>query len=66
MTRTHPDPSHDPSCFGCKLQTVNLGFTWGRETFHGPTIRELQHQAVAEATAGGLTVEQKPVRQVLI
>lgn len=27
-------------CFRCKLLGVQFGYTYGRETFHGPTDRE--------------------------
>lgn len=29
-------------CFACHVKTVRLGFTYGKENFHGPTIREQQ------------------------
>jgi hypothetical protein len=34
-------------CFGCHIKTVRLGFTHGKEDFHGPTIRE--RRVAAEA-----------------
>jgi len=30
------------SCFKCHIKNVRLGFTYGKESFHGPTIREQQ------------------------
>ena len=30
------------TCFRCHVKSVNLGFTYGKESFHGPTIREQQ------------------------
>jgi hypothetical protein len=29
-------------CFGCHVKSVRLGFTYGKDNFHGPTIREQQ------------------------
>lgn len=47
----------DPNCFGCKIRSVYMGFTYGRETFHGPTIKEKQERQIAEAKANGIDAE---------
>lgn len=47
----------DPSCFGCKIKSVSLGFTYGKATFHGPTIKEKQERHIAEQKAAGNTIE---------
>ena len=41
-------------CFKCHIGTVRLGFTYGKEDFHGPTIKERQDKQVADAKAGGI------------
>lgn len=30
------------TCFACHVRTVRLGYTYGKEDFHGPTVRERQ------------------------
>lgn len=52
-------PRRGPVCFGCHIKTIRLGFTHGKEDFHGPTIKERQDQQVAQATAAG--IEARPV-----
>jgi hypothetical protein len=42
--------------------TVNLGFTYGKEDFHGPTIKERQDKQLADAKAG---INAEPVGQVV-
>lgn len=39
--------------FACKLKGISLGYTYGRESFHGPTIREQERQIHAEAAEQG-------------
>lgn len=46
-------PRRGHVCFKCHITTVNLGFTYGKETFHGPTIGELQRKTVSDAAANG-------------
>lgn len=50
-------PRRGKVCFRCHVQTVNLGFAYGKEDFHGPTIRERQEAQVAQAKAAGITAE---------
>lgn len=50
---TEYNDTHGSVCFGCRVKTVNLGFTYGREAFHGPTTRELVAQAYSDAAASG-------------
>jgi hypothetical protein len=62
---THCDLGPD-DCFGCKCaywrtSGVPLQFTYGKETFHGPTGRELRDQGVAQARARG--IEPEPYHQ---
>jgi hypothetical protein len=43
-------------CFGCHVKTVSIGFSYGKESFHGPTIRERQEQTLRDAAAAGVDV----------
>jgi hypothetical protein len=43
---------------------VNIGFTHGKENFHGDTIRQKQQQIVADAAAKGITAEPVGTRWV--
>jgi len=42
-----------PVCFSCHVKSVRLGFTHGKEDFHGPTIKERQEQTVRDAKING-------------
>jgi len=50
-------PKRGAICFGCHIRTVRLGFTYGKQDFHGPTIRERQQKQLADAVAGGINAE---------
>lgn len=50
-------PRRGPVCFGCHLKTIRLGFTHGKEDFHGPTIKERQDAQVATAKAAGIDAQ---------
>ena len=50
-------PRRGEICFACHVRTVNLGFTYGKEDFHGPTIRERQRQTVEQAAINGYNAE---------
>lgn len=54
---TESIPRRGKICFGCHLRTINLGFTHGKEDFHGPTIKERQEAQVAQAKAAGINAE---------
>lgn len=47
-------------CFKHKIRTINLGYTMGKDEFHGPTIRERQREQEAQATAAGISWEKLP------
>ena len=36
---------------------ITFGFTYGKQDFHGTTIKERQDKQIADAKAGGLTPE---------
>lgn len=50
-------PRRGAICFKCHIKDVRLGFTYGKEDFHGPTVRERQIKQVADAKAGGINAE---------
>lgn len=50
-------PRRGFTCFKCHIKGVRLGFTYGQEDFHGPTIRERQRQTVEQAAINGYTAE---------
>lgn len=52
-----PSGNRRLECFRCHVKGVNLGFTYGKADFHGPTIRERQRQQEAQAAAGGIKAE---------
>lgn len=57
-------PRRGPVCFKCHISTVNLGFSYGKENFHGPTIKERQDQQNAQATQAGINAEPVGTRWV--
>jgi cytochrome c5 len=50
-------PRRGEVCFACHVKTINLGFTYGKEDFHGPTIRERQDKIVSDAKINGYNAE---------
>lgn len=50
-------PRRGAVCFACHLKGIRLGFSHGKEDFHGPTIRERQRQQEAQAEAAGIKAE---------
>lgn len=42
-------------CFRCHLRGIRIGFTHGKEDFHGPTVRERQkaQESIIESLPGG-------------
>lgn len=54
-------PPRGPICFKCHVKGITIGFTHGKETFHGPTFGEQARKQVEEAKANGLNPE--PVGQ---
>jgi hypothetical protein len=47
-------PRRGNVCFGCHVKTIDLGFKYGKDNFHGPTIKERQHKIVSDAKAAGI------------
>jgi hypothetical protein len=60
----YPLPTGRSTCFKCHVKTVRLGFSNGKEDFHGPTIRERQQQQVADAAAAGRKIEPVGTRWI--
>ena len=50
-------PRRGEICFKCHVRTVNLGFTYGKDNFHGDTIKERQDLQVAQAKAAGIDAQ---------
>jgi hypothetical protein len=50
-------PRRGQICFKCHVKTINLGFTYGKEDFHGDTIRQRQNLQEAQAKAAGINAE---------
>ena len=50
-------PRRGKVCFRCHLKTIRMGFSEGRETFHGETIRERCREIESEAAAQGRQIE---------
>jgi hypothetical protein len=46
-------PRRGSVCFRCHIKGVRLGFTYGKEDFHGPTIAERQRKTVEDAKING-------------
>ena len=59
-------PFRGEVCFKCHLQNVGFKYTWGKEDFHGPTVRQRQQEQVEVARNAGLDPVPVPVRQELI
>ena len=51
-------------CFACHIKGVRLGFTYGKEDFHGDTIRERQRKTVEDAKINGYNAEPVGTRWV--
>lgn len=56
----HCDPDDTHPCFACKAaywrrHGAPLQFTYGKDTFHGPTGGELLREGIREAKANGMT-----------
>jgi len=49
-------PRRGPICFACHIKTVQIGFRYGREAFHGPTLGERQRKTVEDAKINGYDV----------
>jgi hypothetical protein len=50
-------PRRGAVCFRCHIKGIRLGYTHGKEDFHGPTIRERQREIEASNAAKGNSIE---------
>jgi hypothetical protein len=50
-------PRRGKICFKCHLGGIRLGFTHGKDDFHGPTIRERQRLQEQQAADAGIKAE---------
>lgn len=57
-------PRRGSICFGCHIKTVEIGYTHGRNNFHGATVGEKQKQIVANAKAAGIDAQPVGTRWV--
>lgn len=57
-------PRRGSICFRCHIRTIRIGFTHGKDDFHGPTIKERQDLQVNQAAANGITAEPVGTRWV--
>lgn len=57
-------PRRGAVCFGCHVKTIRLGFTYGRDDFHGPTIKERADKTIADAKINGYNAEPVGTRWV--
>lgn len=51
-------------CFKHKIKTISLGYAYGKEDFHGPTIRERQERQLKYAADAGRTIEPVGTRWI--
>lgn len=47
-------------CFRCHLKGIRLGFSHGKEAFHGPTFSERRAEIEAGAKNLGIEAERQP------
>lgn len=47
-------PRRGNICFKCHLKTIDISFKYGKENFHGPTIKERQDKIVSDAKQAGI------------
>jgi hypothetical protein len=52
--------SRRTECFKCHVGSIRLGFTQGKDDFHGPTVRERQRSQEAAMTAAGVSWDKLP------
>lgn len=57
-------PRRGAICFGCHVKGIYLGFTYGKDNFHGDTIKQRQDQQIQQATEAGRTIEPVGTRWV--
>ena len=56
VSYTDGDRPNRNTCFRCHVKTLSIGFTYGKENFHGDTIRERQQQRERDARAAGVDI----------
>jgi hypothetical protein len=57
-------PRRGHVCFKCHVKGVTFGYPYGKEEFHGPTIRERQKEIVSDAEKQGRSIEPVGTRWV--
>ena len=57
-------PRRGSICFKCHIRSINLGFTYGKEDFHGPTVRERAKEQERLAAEAGIKAEPVGTRWI--
>lgn len=57
-------PRRGAICFRCHVKGVRMGFSYGKDQFHGPTLRERQAKQVSDAKINGYNIEPVGTRWV--
>lgn len=57
VSHADDDPPRRNTCFKCHVKTLSIGFTYGKENFHGDTIRQRQEETVRTAAAEGRDIQ---------
>jgi len=50
-------PRRGSVCFKCHVQGIRLGFTYGKDDWHGDTIKQRQELQVAQAKSAGIDAQ---------
>jgi len=57
-------PKRGIICFRCHVKGVRIGFSHGKETFHGPTFSERRAEIERDAQDTGAQIERVGARWV--
>jgi hypothetical protein len=57
-------PRRGSICFGCHVKSLHIGFSHGKDNFHGDTIGEKQRKIVSDAASKGITAEPVGTRWI--
>ena len=57
-------PRRGKICFACHLKGIRLGFSHGKEDFHGDTIKQRQDLQMKQASDAGITAEPVGTRWI--
>ena len=57
-------PNRGKICFGCHIKDIRLGFSHGKEEFHGDTIKQRQDLQMKQASDAGIVAEPVGTRWI--